>query len=74
MRFLKLSSILLLISLYLGMSNSHLAVYSQTDPNPLQILPYDVAMFSESDQKRLKEGIPFSTAAELSRLLEDYTS
>ena len=74
MKFKKLLSTMLAASLNLGLSSSHLAVYTHSDPRPLQILPYDAAMFSDADRDKLEKGIPFSTAAELSRLLEDYTS
>lgn len=67
-------SLLLAFSLYLGLANGHLAIFSKDDPRPLQILPYDAAVFSKADRQALEKGIPFSTAAELSRLLEDYTS
>ena len=74
MKLTKLLSILLSVSLYLGLSNGHLAIYHPSDPSPLQILPYDSCVFSQEDREKLEKGIPFSTAAELSRLLEDYTS
>ena len=74
MRFHRLVSVLLAASLYLGLCNGHLAVYTKEDPRPLQILPYDAQLFSKADQDKLARGIPFSTAAELNRLLEDYTS
>lgn len=67
-------SLLLIFSLYLGISRGHLAIFSKDDAQPLQILPYDAAIFSEADRQALEKGIPFSTVAELSRLLEDYTS
>ena len=65
---------LLAIGLYLGLSGRHLAIYTDTDLQPLQVLPYDVSLFTKADAKQLHTGIPFSTAAELSQLLEDYTS
>ena len=74
MKFLKTLSFILIFSLYLGLSNGHLAIYSHADTRPLQILPYDATMFSQVDTDKLQQGIPFSTAAELSKLLEDYTS
>ena len=74
MQLAKKLSILLVLSLYLGLSNGRLAIYSQNDLTPLQTLPYNVSLFSAEDRNRLEKGIPFSTAAELSRLLEDYTS
>ena len=74
MGFRKLASLLLALSLYLGLSNGHLAIYSHMDSCPLQVLPYDVTMYSNADRDQLQRGIHFSSAAELSRLLEDYTS
>ena len=74
MKSTNLLSMLLAVTMYLGLSDGHLAIYSQSDPHPLQILPYNAALFTETDEEMLNKGIPFSTAVELSKLLEDYTS
>ena len=74
MKFIKRIFVLFAASLYLGLSGDHLAIFSSKDPHPLQILPYASGLFSKNDVEALEDGIPFSSAAELSRLLEDYTS
>ncbi len=74
MRLKQYLLVLLMLTMYLGLSNGHLAIYSSQDPCPLQILPYDAAMFCEADQQALAKGIPFTSAEELNKLLEDYTS
>ena len=62
------------IAMYLGLSDGHLAIYSDGSAEAVQILPYATSMFTESDQCLLAEGIPFTSAEDLSKLLEDYTS
>ena len=74
MRSVKAFAIFLVLSLYLGLAGDHLAIFSRADAKPLQILPYSVTGFPKSDKTALKNGIPFATPAELSKLLEDYTS
>ena len=69
----KLFSLFLLMSLYLGLHQEHLAVYSQNG-NLKSILPYRAALYPKFDQQALKEGIPFSCPEELNRLLEDFLS
>ena len=63
-----------LLGLYLGISDGYLAIFQTGKVLPEQVLPYSREVFTEDDQVRLERGIPFSTDAELSRLLEDFTS
>ena len=64
----------LLLSMYLGISHGNLAIYCSGCSEPIQTLPYDVSLFTPSDQQALAKGVPFSTDAELTELLEDFTS
>ena len=61
-----------LLALHLGLSEGYLAIFRNGKPE--QLLPYCQEVFTESDRAKLRQGIPFSTDRELSRLLEDFTS
>ncbi len=65
---------ILLLSMYLGISDGNLAIYSSSCAEPVQVLPYNVSLFTHTDRQALEGGIPFSTDAELNNLLEDFTS
>ena len=58
----------------LGIWNGHLALLEQGQRQPLQVFPYSVTVFPKEDQLSLKKGIPYTSEAELSRLLEDFLS
>ena len=64
----------LLLSMYLGISDGKLAIYNHGSSTPAQVLPYDAGLFTITDRQTLANGIPFSTDAELNKLLEDFTS
>ena len=66
--------VILLLTLYLGLSDGYLAVFRQGDPQPMQVLPYHSSLFPQEDRQALNKGIPFTSEAELSKLLEDFTS
>lgn len=69
----KLLFLFLVLSLYLGLHQGHLAIFSREDG--LQTtLPYRVALFPRLDQQALSDGIPFCSREELQRLLEDFLS
>lgn len=68
----KLSALLLI--LYLGVYGSQLAFWSDTNAEPLKVLPYQLHMYPKADQEALRHGIPISSSSEFVRLLEDYFS
>lgn len=62
----------LLLALHLGISEGHLAIFHNGQPECS--LPYSQEVFPPSDCAKLRKGIPFATREELSKLLEDFTS
>ena len=62
------------IAMYLGLSDGYLAIFRSETAEPVRILPYAASMFTESDRRALAEGIPITSTADLSKLLEDYAS
>lgn len=62
------------LTLYLGVYGSQLAFWSDTHPEPLKVLPYQVQMYPKADQQALMHGIPITSPSEFVRLLEDYFS
>ena len=59
---------------YLGVYRGHLALWQQPGLQPERVFPYRADLFPDKDQTDLENGIPFSSEAELNRLLEDYLS
>lgn len=57
---------------YLGIHQGYLALWQQPDSQPDRVFPYRASLFPAKDQAALEKGIPYSSASELSRLLEDY--
>lgn len=66
--------LLFLLACYLGLHNEHLALFAEDSSDPLLILPYRAEMYSEEDQKKLAQGIPYSSGQELAQILEDFLS
>jgi len=66
--------VLLLLIGYLGLYNGQLALYGQNRSVPDSLLPYRSETFSAEDRNKLQNGIPYTTEAELTRLLEDFLS
>ncbi len=66
--------IALICALLLGNCNGYIALWQDTDPQPLQVYPYRVEMLPEADQQALNRGIPIAGFQELNQLLEDYLS
>lgn len=69
-----LISIILLLTLYLGLSDGYLAIFRKGEAQPMQVLPYHSSLFPQEDRQALRDGIPFASEAELNKLLEDFTS
>ena len=62
----------LLLCGYLGIHNGYVALFE--DSRAVKIYPYKAENYSPVDQAALKKGIPYGTALEKQRILEDYLS
>ena len=71
---MKRASALLFLLIYLGVYSGKLALWSDTDPKPLQVFPYNAQLYPEADQEALRHGIPITSVSEFVRVLEDYFS
>ena len=65
---------IMLAGFYLGNYNGHLAFWDSKNQTPLEIYPYAIDIYTQSDQVHLKEGIKVATSKELASLIDDYTS
>lgn len=65
---------LILLMGYLGLHNGYLALFEDGSSEPSLILPYKAELYPQADQEALKQGIPYETQEELTRLLEDFLS
>ena len=68
------TSAVLLLLIYLGVYGNQLALWNDTDKEPVQILPYRLELYPPEDQCALRHGIPVTSAEDLCRLAEDYFS
>ena len=66
--------LLLWVMGYLGLNNGYLALYDDSNTQPLMVLPYCAQMYPAQDQQALTQGIPFENQQELARILEDFLS
>lgn len=64
----------LLLTLYMGIWNGHLALLDTECPAPMTVFPYSADLYPEADRRALEKGIPIQSGQELVRLLEDYLS
>ena len=74
MKLLKTILPILMLSLYLGISNGKLALFRKGSAYPLQVYDHSVAAYPSAEQKALLEGIPIENDAHLASLLEDFLS
>lgn len=58
----------------LGVRGGYIALWKNDDPEPAKIFPYKAALLPPEDQKRLEQGIKIENFADLSQILEDFTS
>lgn len=58
----------------LGCRDGFIALWKDSDPEPVRVFPYSVAALPEADQKALERGISIEDEEDLKRLLEDYLS
>ncbi len=64
----------LLLTLYLGLWDGHLALRDTGTPKPIRIFPYSAELYPEADRKALEKGIPINSGQALIKRLEDYMS
>ena len=65
---------ILLMGFLLGIHNGYIALWKNDDPEPAKIFPYKASLLPPEDQRRLEQGIKFENSADLSQILEDFTS
>ena len=70
----KIISLLLCFVCYLGIHNGYLALFDQSQSQPIMIFPYKADLFPEEDRRALEKGIVYNSPQELARLLEDFLS
>ena len=58
----------------LGCKDGFIALWKDSDPEPVRVFPYSVQSLPPADQKALEKGIPIEDAEDLKHLLEDYLS
>lgn len=66
--------IILLIGLYLGLSNGYLALFKTGTQTPEITLPYRAAVYPKIDQQELSRGIVIKSQEHLKSILEDFLS
>ena len=64
----------LLFLFILGSSDGFIALWKDSDPEPVRVFPYSIASLPEADRRALEQGIRIETETDLTRLLEDYLS
>lgn len=58
----------------LGCRDGYIALWKDSDPEPVRVFPYSVASLPEADRQALEKGIRLESREELLALLEDYLS
>ena len=64
----------LLFGFILGVYEGKVALWKDHQKNPIKVIPYQVSMLPEADQKALEKGIKIDSLAQLHKMLEDYLS
>lgn len=64
----------LIFSFLLGSYNGYIALWKNSDPEPICIWEYPAAALPAADRAALERGIRIETQEELVRILEDYLS
>ena len=65
---------LCLLNLYFGIHDGHIALKRSGQSTPLQIFPYSIALYPESDLVALEQGLPVADSMDMAKLMEDYFS
>ena len=63
---------MIVLLLYLGVHDGHLALFRQGHQVPVQVYSTGVSLFPKEDQQALTAGIPIKNTKHLSELLEAY--
>ena len=67
-------AVILLIGLYLGISNGYLALFQTGSQTPELTLPYRATVYPKIDQQDLSKGIVIESYQHFKELLEDFLS
>ena len=71
---IRLNTAVILLAIYLGIHNGHLAILKDGHADPVRTFPYAADIYPETDRQALQSGIPIVSRRELNKLLEDYLS
>lgn len=74
MKMQKICMNLLIFGFLLGVYEGKIALWQDGKEKPIKVTPYEVTMFPEDDQQKLKNGIHVESLKELQKLIEDYFS
>lgn len=58
----------------LGCKDGYIALWKDSDPEPVKVFPYSVSALPDPDRQALEKGIRIENKEDLIRLLEDYLS
>lgn len=64
----------LVFAFLLGAKDGFVALWKDSQPEPVKVFPYQVSSLPREDQLRLEKGIPIESKEKLLALLEDYLS
>lgn len=64
----------LVFGFLLGVYEGRIAIWKDHQKDPVKVLPYQVSMLPEADQRALQKGIRIESLAQLHKMLEDYLS
>lgn len=64
----------LLFGFILGVYEGKVALWKDHQKDPIKVLPYQVSMLPQADQKALEKGIHIESLSQLHKMLEDYLS
>ena len=64
----------LLFGFLLGVYEGKIALWKDNQEKPIKVLPYQVSMLPEADQRVLRKGIHIDNLSQLYKMLEDYLS
>ena len=60
-------------SYYAALLNDHVVIYVTGRPEPVLVTEIDARSLPDADRKLLEDGLPLEDAADVNRLLEDYS-
>lgn len=60
-------------SYYATLSNNHVVIYLNGQPEPVLITEIDARTLPDADREQLEQGIQLANAADVNQLLEDYS-